>query len=459
MRDALPDIRRRGAELVIVGNGSAFFARTFREDLELDCPVLVDPELRAFAATGLRRGRVEILSPKVPLNALRAFLGGARQQAVQGDPWQLGGTFVIRAGGEVAYAQISREAGDHAPVAELLAALDDPGRVVSTDEAGSGAWPLVAGALSLLVDPTVVLSFDRTGYRIHSLRFDPHDLEVDLHGRHIVLSGGNSGLGFKAALSLAKLGARLTLLCRDPERAATAVASIREQSGNGEVRTLATDMSNLASVRATVAALEGDTVDVLIHNAGALPAERIETADGLEFTWATHVLGPHLLTRGLQPALGRSRAGRVVFVTSGGMYTQRLNLSDPNWERRPYDGVIAYAETKRAQVVLTELWAEELAGTGITVNAMHPGWADTPGVQTSLPTFRRITQAILRTPAEGADTIVWLAASPAAAKYNGELFLDRSPRWKHFFPTTRESPAERAELWELCEARVNAPDR
>jgi hypothetical protein len=133
------------------------------------------------------------------------------------------------------------------------------------------------------------------------------------------------------------------------------------------------------------------------------------------------------------------------------MYTQQLTLDDPNWERRPYDGVRAYAETKRAQVVLSEMWAEELAPAGIVVNAMHPGWADTAAVRESLPRFHRLTSAILRTPAEGADTIVWLAAAPTARCWSGRFFLDRTPRRTHFVPWTRERADERARLWALCE--------
>ena len=125
MRDRIQDIRSSGAELVIVGNGSEYFATAFREDFELDCPVLVDPELRAYRAAGLRRGRVELLSPRVPMNALRALRSGSRQTGVQGDPWQLGGVFVIRPGGEVTYRYVSGEAGDHPPVDDVLAGLEE----------------------------------------------------------------------------------------------------------------------------------------------------------------------------------------------------------------------------------------------------------------------------------------------------------------------------------------------
>jgi len=461
LRDYLPEIRRRGGELVIVGNGSRYFATSFREELRLDCPLLVDPELVAYRAAGLRRGRVEILSPRVPLNALRAFWNGARQHGVQGDPWQLGGVFVIRPGGEVVYRYVSREAGDHAPMAELLAGLE-PAAVPVDEEGAASPLTRVAGALlSHAVDPLIPLSFGAPGFAVRSLAFDPNALAVDLSRRRVVLTGATSGLGLAAALALADRGAGLELICRDEARGEDAMRRIRDATGNDRVHLVLADMSSLAAVRAAALSVATRPVDVLVHNAGLLPPNRLETEDGLELTFATHVVGPFLLTKLLRPALVEAGGARVVWVSSGGMYTRRLNLEDYNWERRrPYDGVIAYAETKRAQVVLADLWTEELREDGIVVNSMHPGWADTPGVQTSIPRFRQATRAILRTPAQGADTIVWLAVSDAAAEISGQFVFDREPRRKHLLPMTREGAADRRALWQLCEslvARFTAP--
>ena len=315
-----------------------------------------------------------------------------------------------------------------------------------------GMWQHMLGrVLSRIVDPTIALSFDRTGFRIHALTFDPSDFDVDLSGRRCLVTGGNSGLGYETALALARLGGTVVLLCRNAERGAAAAGAIRTATGNPHVSVEALDVASLASVRMVAARLRSEPVDVLIHNAGLLPAERVETADGLELTFATHVVGPFLLTAMLRDALVASRDGRVIWVSSGGMYTQKLDLGDVGWRTRPYDGVKAYAETKRAQVVLSELWAEELRGSGVVVNAMHPGWADTPGVRTSLPGFHRIARSLLRTPAEGADTIVWLAASARGREHTGRFFLDRTPRRTHFLPFTRERVEERAALWCLCE--------
>ena len=453
MRDRIEDIRDHGAELVIVGNGAAHFAAAFREDFQLDCPLLVDPELRAYRAAGLRRGRVEILSPRLPWNAFRALRSGSRQGAIEGDPWQLGGVFVIRAGGELTYRHASREAGDHPPIGDILAALDSDAEAVSEAAEHSSTERWIGRFLGALVDPFVVSSFDRTGFRIHSLRFEPDDLDVDLGGRRCLITGANSGIGYETALALADLGAEVVLLCRSRERGEQAAERIRGQTGNPRVFSELLDVSDLASVRAAAARLAPHPVDVLVHNAGVLPDERVETRDGIELTLAAHVVGPFLLTHLLRGSLERSADGRVIWVSSGGMYTRRLNLLDPNWEQRDYDGVTAYAETKRAQVVLAELWAEALQGTPVIVHSMHPGWADTPSVRESLPRFHRVTRHILRTPAEGADTVVWLAACPRARETTGGFFFDRTPQRTRWLPFTRESQSDRQALWELCEKR------
>jgi dehydrogenase/reductase SDR family protein 12 len=456
LRDRIDDIRARGAELAIVGNGAAHFARAFREDFGLDGALLVDPELRAYRAAGLRRGRVELLSPRLPLHALRALRSGARQVAVQGDPWQLGGVFVIRPGGALAYHYASREAGDHPPVDAVLAALDPGAPTLDEDAPERPLSRWLGRALSRAVDPFVLGSFDRTGFRIHALAFREGDLDVDLSGRRCLVTGANSGIGYETSLALADLGAEVVLLCRSRERGESAAARIRERTGNPRVALEVLDVADLASVRAAAERLAAAPVDVLVHNAGVLPGERLETRDGLELAFATHVAGPFLLTRLLRASLEQAEGARVVWVSSGGMYTRRLNVDDPNWLRRPYDGVKAYAETKRAQVVLAELWAEQLRGTGVAVNAMHPGWADTPAVAASLPRFHRLTRAILRTPAEGADTVVWLAASPRASGVTGGFFFDREPRRTHWLPATRETAAQRRALWRLCEGLGDA---
>jgi dehydrogenase/reductase SDR family protein 12 len=453
LRDQLPEIRAAGAELAIIGNGSAQFARAFREDLALpdDLALFVDPELRSYRAAGMRRGRSELLSPRLATNALRALRGGFRQGAVQGDPFQLGGVLVIRPDGALTFRHVSREAGDHASLAAVLAALAPDAPALREEARRSRLAPLAAKALSRVLDPTIVLSFDRSGFQRHALGFDAADLECDLSGRRAVITGANSGIGFETALALADLGAEVVLACRNEQRGLAARDAIRERTGNRKVSLERLDVSDLGAVREAAARLAAQPLDVLVHNAGVLPGERSETKDGLELTLATHVAGPHLLTRLLRPALEQSADARVIWVSSGGMYTRSLSLADPQWRERRYDGVLAYAETKRMQVALAELWARKLAKTRVCSVAMHPGWADTPAVASSLPRFRRVTEAILRTPAQGADTVVWLAAAPREKLAPGAFYFDRTARSPHLLPWTRAGDREGAALWRLVE--------
>jgi hypothetical protein len=130
------------------------------------------------------------------------------------------------------------------------------------------------------------------------------------------------------------------------------------------------------------------------------------------------------------------------------MYTQRVHFDDLGFEREAYSGARAYARAKRMQVALIREWARRLAGTGISFNAMHPGWADTRGLAEALPGFYRTMRPLLRTPAEGADTIVWLATDQTAGSHGGRLYLDRRPRPFDRIPSTRLTLADRVRLWE-----------
>jgi NAD(P)-dependent dehydrogenase (short-subunit alcohol dehydrogenase family) len=316
--------------------------------------------------------------------------------------------------------------------------------------------PLRAACTALL-DASILLSFDRSGYDRHARSFAAGDLEVDLTGRVCLVTGANSGIGLETSRALAERGATVWMLCRDRQRGERALAEVRRACRARHVHLATLDVSNLSAVRRFARECTLPRVDVLVHNAGVLPDHRETSVDGHEITLATHVLGPWLLTRALLSRMQASDDARVVFVSSGGMYTQRLSLEDVEWRRRPYDGVVAYAQTKRMQVVLAALLAHELAATRATVSSMHPGWADTPAVRSSLPRFWNIMQKRLRSPAEGADTVVWLAASPAARGRSGLFWFDRQPRSAYLLPWTRESASERAALRELCERATGTP--
>jgi dehydrogenase/reductase SDR family member 12 len=309
--------------------------------------------------------------------------------------------------------------------------------------------------LDQLLDPTVVLSFDRSGYRRHSRSFSPNDLAVDLSLRTCLVTGANSGIGRATAAGLARLGAQVWLLCRNHERGEAARDALRAETGNPRIELAQVDLSDLGSIDRVVADIGVSAVDVLVHNAGVLPDTRSLTRDGLELTLATHIAGPLRLTRGLRP---RMRHGsRVIWVSSGGMYTQKLSVDAMLRTDAPFDGVVQYAQTKRAQVVLAAMQAERVQSRGIDVHAMHPGWADTDAVRSSLPRFHRVTRAILRTAEEGADTAIWLAACPRLAGQTGGFWFDRALQNPHKVPWTRESAADREGLWKAAHAWAGIP--
>lgn len=310
-------------------------------------------------------------------------------------------------------------------------------------------------------DAAIVPSFTRLGPAMRRRLFGWTDLDaIPMDGRAVLLTGPTSGLGRAAAMRLARMGSRLLLVARDGTKAARLRAELARETGNEDVTVHIADLSDLDAVRRLAQELlEGtDRIDALIHNAGGLHAERRESAQGHELSLATMVLGPFLLTARLLPLLEAGardatrgpRRARVIWVASGGMYAQGLPIEDLQYRRGPYRGSVAYARAKRAQVVLAEDWARRLRGRGVVVHAMHPGWADTPGVEASLPRFRTVLGPLLRTAEEGADTIVWLAAAEEPARSTGRFWLDRRPRPTDKVPWTRTTPDERRALWAAC---------
>lgn len=319
--------------------------------------------------------------------------------------------------------------------------------------------PKVKDLADATIEAMVVPSFTRVGYDLRRRMFHweaPEDLSMD--GRVVAVTGATSGLGELTATTLALSGARVLLLARSADRAAATRERIDRATGDQRTAVYLADMSDLEAVRRVASEIRGaePTLDVLINNAGGLIDERKTSADGYELTFATMVLGPYVLTAELVPLLSASRDARVITVTSGGMYAQPLHLDDLQMEREPYRGATAYARSKRAQVVLTRLWAIEHRDTTIVFHAMHPGWSETPGFESSLPRFRRLIGPLARTPEQGVDTIVWLATAPEASRSTGQLWLDRRPRAFDKLPGTRVSREQAQELWSACE-RMTAP--
>ncbi|MDQ3127539.1 MAG: SDR family NAD(P)-dependent oxidoreductase [Chloroflexota bacterium] len=309
------------------------------------------------------------------------------------------------------------------------------------------AWRISVDAL---LELSVVGSFSRFGptvrRQVDSWTDPPPG---SLVGRTALVTGPTSGLGRVTACALADLGARVVLVGRNREKLEDVAAELRTRTGEDRFPTVVADLGSLASVRAAVAVILAteDQLDVVVDNAGAIFPERMVGPDGMEATFGLMVGGPFALTAGLLPLL-RASHGRLIAVTSGGMYTQPLDLDDLQSGLGEWSGQKAYARAKRAQTALIREWARRFSGTGLTFNAMHPGWADTPGLADSLPAFHRFMGPLLRSAEDGADTIVWLSAHPEAAGQTGRLFLDRRPRPFDRAPQTRLSAADRRALWD-----------
>ena len=308
-----------------------------------------------------------------------------------------------------------------------------------------------AAVVDDLLEITVIGSFSRIGYVVRRRLFGWAMPQAGaLSGRTVLLTGVTSGLGREAAEQLAALGARLILAGRNEAKVQAVRDELIRAHGEDRFPTVVVDMASLASVRGAVERVLATErrLDVVIDNAGAIFPTRQVTPDGIEATLATMVVGPFALIAGLQPLLESTPGARVIAVTSGGQYTQRLHLDDLQWISEPWDGTRAYARAKRAQVSLVREWARRTARRDITVAAMHPGWADTPGIAAALPAFHRWMGPLLRSPAQGVDTMVWLAADPRATELPGRLVLDRRARPFDRIPSTRVSPGDRRRLWD-----------
>jgi NAD(P)-dependent dehydrogenase (short-subunit alcohol dehydrogenase family) len=261
-----------------------------------------------------------------------------------------------------------------------------------------------------------------------------------LLGKRVLITGATAGIGLAMARSFAGLGATVHLLGRDPEKVESCAAMIWDSVAGAHVVPEVCDVSDLEALRqwTTDFANRVPALNGLVHNAGLMPKDRILTREGHEVQLATHVLGPHLITERLLPLLRAAGGASVVFVSSGGMYSSPLVVDDLEY-RRGYNGVRAYARTKKMQVVLADSWSRRLAGTDIRVESMHPGWVDTPGVAEYLPRFRVATRPLLRDAADGADTAVWLVATRPESKA-GHFWHDRSQRPTTFGWQRHENP-------------------
>ncbi|XP_032941548.1 dehydrogenase/reductase SDR family member 12 isoform X3 [Catharus ustulatus] len=259
--------------------------------------------------------------------------------------------------------------------------------------------------------------YTRGGYESASKHFNPADVEVDVAGRSFLVTGANSGIGKATATEIARRGGTVHLVCRNKERAEVAKEEIVTETGNHNIFLHIVDLSNPKEIWKFTEKFQNEhKLNVLINNAGCMVNNRELTEDGLEKNFATNTLGTYIMTTTLVPLLEKAADARV-----------------------------------RQQVVMTEQWAK--AHRNIHFSVMHPGWADTPAVRSSMPDFYERMKNSLRTDTQGADTVLWLAVSAEATKLpSGLFFQDRQPVPTHLpLAYTHSPPEDEEKLMEVLE--------
>ena len=310
------------------------------------------------------------------------------------------------------------------------------------------------------LDRSVVLGYTRIGSALRR-NWWPADPEPDaMLGKRVLVTGATSGIGEAMAGSFARLGAAVHVLGRNPDKLRRAANHLRVEHPTVEVVEELCDVGDLHAVRAwaTDFAARVPELHGLVHNAGTMTDTRGETAQGHELQLAAHVLGPHLMTELLLDPLAAASSASVVFMSSGGMYGSGLP-TDLEYTQGDYNGVQAYARTKRMQVVLADAWADRLARTGIRVESMHPGWVETAGFADSLPAFNKLMGPLLRDAENGADTAVWLVATRPDSTGSEHFWHDRALRPTTFGWQRRQDQARvRRFLAEIARATQTSPD-
>ena len=270
-------------------------------------------------------------------------------------------------------------------------------------------------------------------------------------GKVALVTGGTSGIGKATAMALSAMGADVVVVGRNRERGERAAEEIRAQTG-GRVDLALADLSSQAGVRSLAEEFKRryDRLDVLVNNAGLVQSKRTETVDGLETTFATNHLAPFLLTSLLQDLLERSAPSRVVTVSSEAERGGNIDFDDLQSEKK-YRGFPVYGMTKLANILFTYELAERLKGTGVTATCLHPGAVNTRfGTNNSGPmtSLFRLFKPFMRSPEQGADTVIWLASSPDVEGVSGRYYADRKPIEPK---KIANDPAARRRLWEESE--------
>lgn len=284
---------------------------------------------------------------------------------------------------------------------------------------------------------------------------------ADAKGKVALVTGGTSGIGRAAATALARQGVHVTIVARNKAKGESTMKAILAAAPGGKVEVLVCDLASQGSVRGAAKEFlkTHERLDVLVNAAGVFLPTRSTTVDGVETTFATNYLGHFLLTQLLLPALQKGSPSRVVNVASryGGA---KIDFDDLMHEKRKFTYMSAVPPTKLAQVLFTQELAARLEGTGVVVNAVHPGLVKRTQIFNEVGggLFRWITNTFGGTPEKGADTVVWLATAPEAASLNGKMWSKRKPMKT---PGQGSDEAARQRLWEESEKllRPSAPPK
>ena len=246
-----------------------------------------------------------------------------------------------------------------------------------------------------------------------------------MKGKIVLITGGNSGIGKATAIGIAKTGATVIIACRSRERSIKAVSEIKKASGSSNVESLIVDLASQKSVHAAAAEVRRrfTNLHVLINNAAVFLAKREETEDGLEKTFATNYLSHFLLTHLLLDMLKRSAPSRIINVAS--KHTGiKINFEDLQTTQK-YSFMKAVGPTKLELIMFSTQLAKELEGTGVTVNSLHPGLANSNLLKEVPPLIRFIFRLISTSPEKCAQTSIYLATSPDLEKVSGKYFENK----------------------------------
>jgi NAD(P)-dependent dehydrogenase (short-subunit alcohol dehydrogenase family) len=280
----------------------------------------------------------------------------------------------------------------------------------------------------------------------------------DLAGKVFLLTGATEGIGKAAAIEFARRGATLVLVGRNREKSERVVEGLVKESGNEHVELLLGDLSRVSEMRRIAHEFQAkhDRLDVLVNNAGAIFTDRKLSADGYEMTFALNHLAYFVVTMELLELLKKTArehgSARIVSTSSGAHASGKLDHDDVVRREKRFSGFEVYGSSKLANILFTSELARRLQGTGVTANCFHPGFVQTgfgANNEGFIATAIKVGASLFaRTPVKGAETLVWLAASPEAARFDGEYFMDKKPGRR-----TRRArdPELGRRLWDLTE--------